>query len=131
MQLFIEIFIGIIWASGFIFFVRKSGNFDVEKRFYAIGLIITALIYFGFGLFAETLDWKIIEFLGIPIYGVFAWLGVKKSGYYLAFGWAFHVAWDAVLHGINTPFVPHWYIGFCVGFDILLAGYIVFREIKK
>jgi hypothetical protein len=131
MQTFIEIIIGVILAIGFIFFARKSGNFETEKRFYAIGLIVAAMIYFGFGLFADTVNWKIIELLGVPIYAGFAWLGVKKSGWFLAIGWAFHVVWDAVLHGINTPFVPHWYIGLCIGFDLAVAGYIGFREFRE
>jgi hypothetical protein len=131
MQTFIEIIIGVILAIGVIFIARKSGKFSVEKRLYASGLVIAAIIYVGFGLFSETINWKIIEVVGVPIYALFAWLGVKKSGYFLAFGWAFHVAWDAVLHGISTPFVPHWYIGLCIGFDLAVAGYIGFREFRE
>jgi hypothetical protein len=130
-QLFIEIFIGVVLAIGYILFARKSGKFETQKKIFALGLIIAALIYVAFGLFADTLNWKFVELAGVPIYTVFAWLGVKKSGWFLAFGWAFHVVWDAVLHGINTPFVPHWYIGFCIGFDLVVAGYIGFQETKK
>jgi hypothetical protein len=130
MQTLIEIFIGIILALGFVLLVRQSGSFAKEKFLLFIGLIITALIYVGFGLISGINNWIIIEFIGVAIYSSLAWLGWKKSSWFLAFGWAFHVAWDAILHGTSTPFVPQWYIGFCIGFDLAVAGYIVYREIK-
>jgi hypothetical protein len=94
-------------------------------------LVVTALIYVGFGLVSDSISWILIEFSGVPVYAVFAWLGLKKSGWFLVIGWAFHTFWDAGLHGVLTPFVPHWYIGGGIGFDLLVAGYIGFREIKK
>lgn len=131
MQLFIEILTGVLLAIGFILLVRRSGNFAKEKRSFAIGLFITALIYVGFGLFSDSVAWKFIELAGVPLYAVFALLGLKKSSWFLVAGWAFHVLWDALLHDRSTAFVPHWYIGGCIGFDLLVAGYIGFREIKK
>ena len=70
----------------------------------------------------------LIELSGVPIYAVFAWLGLKKSGWVLAVGWALHPLWDAGLHDYATPFVPHFYIGGCIGFDLLVAGYIGLRQ---
>ena len=131
MQTLIGIVAGILLAIGFILLVRRSGNFTREKRIYAIGLVVAAIIYVGFGLFSDSVGWKITELIGVPIYALFAWLGLKKSGWFLAAGWALHVFWDAGLHGISTPFVPPWYIATCLGFDLLVAGYIGFREIKK
>jgi hypothetical protein len=131
MQLIIEILIGVIWATGFVLFVGQIKNFAKEKFIFSIGLVVTALVYVGFGFFAESNNWKIIEFAGMLIYSGFAWLGFKKSSWFLVFGWMFHIIWDAVLHGISTPFVPHWYIGFCIGFDLAVASFIAFKEIKK
>lgn len=131
MQILIELIIGVILAIGFILLARRSVNFTKEKRIYAVGLVVAALIYVGFGVFSDSVAWKIIELLGVLVYALFAWLGLKKSGWFLAVGWALHVVWDAGLHGASTPFVPHWYIAGCIGFDLLLAGYIGVREIKK
>jgi hypothetical protein len=131
MQTFIEIVVGVLLAIGFVLLVRQSGSYAKEQRAYAIGLLSAALIYVVFGLFSGTVAWILIELMGVPIYAVFAWLGLKKSGWFLAIGWAFHVFWDAGLHDFSTPFVPHWYIGGCIGFDLLVAAYIGFREIKK
>lgn len=131
MQTLVEIVVGILLAIGFILLVRQSGSYAKEKRTFTIGLVVVALVYVGFGLFSGSITWILIELLGVPIYAVFAWLGLRKSAWFLAVGWALHVVWDAGLHGYATPFVPHWYIGGCLGFDLLVAGYIGIREIKK
>ena len=131
MQTTISVIIGVVLAIALILLARRSGNYAKEKRIYAIGLVVAALVYVGFGLFSDSIQWKMIELIGVPVYALFAWLGLKKSGWFLALGWALHVFWDASLHGTSTPFVPSWYIGLCLGFDVLVAGYLAAREIKK
>ena len=131
MQLLIEIVIGIFLAIGFLLVVKRSDSYAKEKQVLAIGLVVVALIYVGFGLFSGSTTWLLIELLGLPLYAVFSWLGLRKSAWFLAIGWALHVFWDAGLHGVSTPFVPHWYIGGCLGFDLLVAGYISVREINQ
>jgi uncharacterized protein DUF6010 len=130
MQTLIEIVIGLFLGIGFLLLVRRSRSYTKEKRAIAIGLIVVALIYLGFGLFSGSLRWLLIELAGVPIYAVFAWLGLKRSGWFLAAGWALHPLWDAGLHDYSTQFVPHWYIAGCIGFDLLVAGYAGFREVK-
>lgn len=130
MQTLIEIVIGIFLAIGFILLVRRSRSYTREKRSIAIGLVIASLIYVGFALFSGSLRWILIELAGVTIYAVFAPLGLRKSGWFLAAGWALHPLWDAVLHDYSTPFVPHWYIFGCIGFDLFVASYISFREVK-
>ncbi|HKU77556.1 MAG TPA: DUF6010 family protein [Pyrinomonadaceae bacterium] len=130
MQLLIEIAIGVVLAIGFLLLVRLSRSYAREKRSFAVGLIVAALIYVGFALFNDAPQWLLTELVGVAIYAVFAWLGLKKSGWFLAAGWALHPLWDAGLHNYSTTFVPHWYIGGCIGFDLLLAAYISYREAK-
>lgn len=126
-----EIIIGAGLAIGFIFLARLSKSFSGEKIIYAVGLVCAALIYVGFGLFSNSTNWVIIELAGLPVYGAFAWLGLKRSGWFLAVGWIMHVFWDALLHGSSTAFVPNWYIGLCIGFDLVVGGYIGFRELRS
>ena len=68
----------------------------------------------------------LIELAGVAIYVVFALLGLKRSGWLLAVGWALHPLWDAGLHDYAAEFVPHWYINGCLGFDLLVAAYVAF-----
>lgn len=131
MKTLIAVVSGVVLASVFLLLAGRSGNYAKEKRIYAIGLVVAALVYVGFGFFSDSTGWKITELIGVPVYALFAWLGVKKSGWFLAVGWAVHVFWDAGLHGTSTPFVPSWYIGLCLGFDLLVAGYVAVRELKK
>ncbi len=128
MQPLIEIIVGIVLGIGFILLIRRSRSYTKEKLSIAIGLVCAALIYVGFGLFSGSLWWILIEIAGVAIYAIFASLGLKKSGWYLAAGWALHPLWDACLHDYSTQFVPHWYINGCIGFDLLVAAYVAFRE---
>lgn len=131
MHTLIEILVGLVLGAGFILLVRRSRSYTREKRVCAVGLVVAALIYVGFGLFSGSLRWMLIELAGVPIYAVFAWLGLKRSGWLLAAGWALHPLWDAGLHNYSTQFVPHWYINGCIGFDLLVAAYIALREVKN
>ncbi|HET6975133.1 MAG TPA: DUF6010 family protein [Pyrinomonadaceae bacterium] len=130
MQTVIELVVGFFLGVGFLALIRRSGSYAREKRSIAIGLVVAALIYVGFGIFSGSLRWLLIELAGVPIYAVFAWLGVRRSGWFLAAGWALHPLWDAGLHDYSTQFVPDWYIAGCIGFDLLVAAYTGFREVK-
>jgi hypothetical protein len=131
MQTFIEIIIGVIFAIGFIFYAKRSKSYRSEKISYAIGLGIAAMIYVIFGFFSSSNDWILTEFVGLLIYLPFAFLGVRFSGWFLGFGWLSHIAWDLVLHNQSLSFVPDFYPSVCLGFDVLIAGYIFYREIKS
>ena len=131
MQTLIEIIIGVFLAIGFILLVRRNRSYTRVKQSIAIGLVVAALSYVGFGLFSGSLRWVLIELAGVPIYAILAWLGLRKSSWFLAVGWALHPLWDAGLHDYSTQFVPHWYINGCIGFDLLVAGYVGFREVKN
>ena len=125
MQTVIEIVVGLFLGVGFVLLSRNYA------RSFAIGLVVTALIYVGLAIFKGSGRWILIELAGVAIFAVFAWLGLRKSGWFLAAGWALHPLWDAGLHDYSTLFVPHWYIGACIGFDLLVAAYIAYREFKS
>jgi len=124
MQTVIEIVVGLFLGVGFVLLSRSYA------RSFAIGLVVTALIYVGLAIFNSAITWIPVELAGVAVFVVFAWLGLRKSGWFLAAGWALHPLWDAGLHDYSTQFVPHWYIGACVGFDLLVAVYIAYREFK-
>ena len=54
------------------------------------GLVIAALVYVGFSIFADFKNIG-IELLGVLIYGVFAFLSKKHSLIWLSLGWLLHV----------------------------------------
>ena len=94
-------------------------------RVYAVGLVVVALVYLAFALNGGGSGWLIVELLGLAIFTVSAWLGVKVSAFFLGVGWALHAAWDGLMLAIpSAGFVPIWYPPACLAFDLVLAGYI-------
>jgi hypothetical protein len=100
-----------------------------ERRVLALGLVVTALIYVGFALSSHVdSSTFLLEAGGAALFSLVAWLGVRGALWWLAGGWVAHVAWDVGLHfDRNVMLVPVWYPLFCVGFDLMVAGFILGR----
>lgn len=120
--------IGAVSAFVFIGIARRSG-WEWEKRIYAAGLFIAALIYVGFAIIGgASLNWSVIELVGLIVFTLLAVLGLKLSIWLLAAGWALHGLWDALLHvAHHEHFFPEWYPVICLGFDLIVAAYIAVR----
>ena len=127
----IEILLGTVLAILTIWIFRMMAE-KRERANYAIALIIAALIYVGFSLFADDPRWILVELVGVAIYLVFAILGLRYSAWFLAIGWAAHIVWDMGVHASPTiSFVPEWYPLLCVAYDVVIAGYIAFRNLRQ
>lgn len=123
----VEIIIGIIAAAILVFVARKK-----EISFWRYALVIGALIYVGFAIVGQQWDWLPIELGGVLLYSFFVFLSFRFSILFLALGWALHVVWDLGLHfGGHPGYVPDWYPGACLGFDLLIAGYLVWGFLEK
>jgi hypothetical protein len=111
-------------------FVRLTRTYPPvgERRVYAVGLIVTALIYVMLGVSGEArARWLALESLGVVSYGAAAWAGLRGRPSLLAAGWALHAAWDVGLHlrGEGAEYTPAWYPWGCVGFDLVIAGAVL------
>ncbi len=125
----LEIALGVVFGALLVLFARSRGPRS-ESVVLAVGLIVTALLYVAFALAGGTsARWSALEVLGVFAFSAFAWLGLRTSPAWLALGWAVHVVWDVGLHlGAGAPaFVPTFFPGFCIGFDLLVAGYLAAR----
>jgi hypothetical protein len=98
-----------------------------ERRTLALGLVVAAVIYVGFALAAGGNGGDLIlETTGVAIFGALAWLGLRHSLWWLPTGWLAHVAWDVGLHVYHQHgLVPAWYPLLCVGFDLVVVGYLL------
>lgn len=99
-----------------------------ERHVYAVGLVVTALIYVVFGVAdGAGARWLALEILGVLLYGAAAWAGLRGRPWLLAVGWAAHVAWDVLLHlsGAGSEYTPHWYPWLCVSFDLVVAAAVL------
>ena len=122
----IPLVVGIILAFVFLTWTRKQP--DAGRRIYAIGLGVTALIYFGFALVGRAGARSLaLEGLGVLLYGAAAWVGFRRSAALLALGWAMHVVWDVALHlqGAGAGYTPDWYPWGCLSFDLVVAGAVL------
>jgi len=120
----LPIMVGIVLGSGLVLLVRRSTRVG-EVRLLTIGLVVTALLYVVLALAGDRRELA-LETGGLAIFGALAWLGSRVSPIWLALGWAGHVAWDVGLHLERAQqVVPSWYPLFCVGFDLIVAGYLL------
>jgi hypothetical protein len=121
----IPILAGAVLGGLFALLARRQGETG-ELRLLALGLGVTALIYVGLALAATDGRWLAVEAAGLALFAGLAWLGVQRARWWLALGWAAHVGWDVGLHLDRTqPLVGAWYPLFCVGFDLILAGFLL------
>ena len=120
----LPILVGAVLGGLFATFARarKAG----EARVLALGLIVAALIYVGLAPGGKGREWLLIELAGVGLFGALSWLGLRASLWWLAVGWVAHVAWDVGLHLDRAQgVVDAWYPLLCVGFDLVVAGFVV------
>ena len=121
----IPILVGAVLGGLFALLARRQGDTG-ELRLLALGLVVTALIYVGLALAATDGRWLVVEAAGLALFAGLAWLGVQSARWWLALGWAAHVGWDVGLHLDRAqPLVGAWYPLFCVGFDLIVAGFLL------
>jgi hypothetical protein len=121
----IAVFVGILGAAVLVLLARWFAP-RREMLVYGVGLGITALAYVLFALQrGAPADHLGHELLGAVLYLALAVLGTWRWPALLAFGWIAHTEWDLFFHYANGPaFAPGWYAFFCVGFDLVVGGYI-------
>ncbi|MFR9803330.1 DUF6010 family protein [Pseudonocardia sp. RS010] len=101
---------------------------DVLGRVLLAGVLIAAAAFYV--VFAAGADagpaWLAVEVLGVLLFGGMAVLGIRRSPYWLAAGWALHPVWDIVLHNIGPgrAFAPEPYTIACLSWDLLTAALI-------
>lgn len=115
---------GAILALPYLAVCRRAAKPKVPL---ALGLAVAALIYLVLaalrGGTAGELWW---ELGGVVLFSVTAWVGVRWAPLLLAASWAGHVAWDLLLHPVEVPgYAPWWYPVVCIGFDLLVAGWVL------
>ena len=115
--------VGAVIAIAFVAGVRSLRD-DRARFVYAVGLIVTALLYLAFAVAGGAERGSLaLEFLGVILYGALAFAGLRGNITALALGWAAHPAWDVLLHtsGTGATYTPSWYPLACVGFDLVVA----------
>ena len=115
--------LGVVLALPYLLYARRVRN---RRRVFGIGLVAAAFIYVLFAVFAGTQRDLLVESSGVVLFGALAVLGIRRSAWFLALGWAAHVGWDLLLHPVDvSSYAPWWYPVTCIGFDLVVAGAIL------
>ncbi|HUF02617.1 MAG TPA: DUF6010 family protein [Aridibacter sp.] len=130
-EILIEIVIGAAAGAAVIAPFVRLGKASL-RRFFAAALFTAAIVYAAFalaGILAGTASngWFWTELFGVALFAIPAYFGYRGRAWLLSLGWFLHLFWDTGLHGgPGTSFVPDFYPGFCVGFDLVFAAFIAY-----
>ncbi len=118
-----------VFLGSLLLFLSRSFQAKVEIRILSISLVVAAIVYIVFALVWGNSNWFFIELIGLMTYGLFVWLSLHHSTYWLAIGWLLHPLWDVCLHllGPGNAIAPESYAIACISFDILIAAYVFYR----
>lgn len=81
----LELTIGILFAGLTILLIQVLPP-TVYHNFYAIALITAALIYVFFSFVSQNTTWILTELLGVILFSIIAFTGIKISPWFLAMG---------------------------------------------
>jgi hypothetical protein len=121
---------GAVLGGLFVRFAHRRGAGEV--RLLALGLVVAAGIYVALALARAEDRWLAVEAVGLAVFAGLASLGLRVSLWWLALGWVAHVAWDVGLHlDREQPVIRAWYPLLCVGFDLVVAGFLLSRATTR
>lgn len=105
---------------------------DVERRIWALFLIVAALSYIVFAAVrGATPGWVLLECAGLLIYGALAAQGIRAWPGWVGLGWIGHMLWDAVPRLGHTDHVPTWYGPMCMGYDLVVGLSLLWPVLMK
>lgn len=120
----LELLAGVVGAAALVLFARRYAR--EELSVYAAGLVVASLVYVVFALLRGAPGDLGIEAVGLMAFSLVAMAGRRRFPLLLGAGWLLHVGWDVLLHPAGG-YAPGWYPVACIGFDLLIASYLVAR----
>lgn len=116
--------IGLALALAVCIFAMLSG-FDRDRVFYPTVLAVIATYYILFPVMGRSTPALVSESLAAAVFFIFAVIGFKKSLWVTVAALAAHGVFDFFHHLIILdPGVPIRWPGFCLGFDVVAAGFL-------
>lgn len=127
----VELMAGVALALIMIALWRRYSEWEVA---FAAGLLCAAALFYPFlgAVQGVPLLAMPIAIAAVVFMSLLAWLGYRRSLWFLALGWGLHGIWDLVVPLMeNVEHMPHWYAGLCIGFDIVVGAYFALRALGK
>ncbi|NNE65199.1 MAG: hypothetical protein HKN33_01425 [Pyrinomonadaceae bacterium] len=129
MTLLIQIVLGAVAACGAL--ALLSGRNESKRlKIIALAIPVLPLIYVVFALVGVSngtagYGWLGYEVIGLLLFGGLGLAAFRFGAVTAAVAWAVHAIWDATGH-FDAAFVPAFYPGLCIGFDVVVAGYALY-----
>lgn len=119
-----EYLIGVLLALSVMVLATMVG-LDLARTFYPTVLIVIASYYVLFAVMGASGRTLGIEIAVAGGFTALAIIGFKKNLWLVAIATAGHGVFDFFHHFfIENPGVPHWWHGFCLGFDVIAGGWL-------
>ena len=120
----LPIIIGVVLAVVMAFLARIT-NFDRDRSYYAVVLIVIATYYVLFACIAN--EAIIAEIIVASVFSIIAIAGALRWPILLGVGIVMHGVFD-LTHGylITNAGVPVWWPAFCASIDIVLGAWVIY-----
>jgi hypothetical protein len=126
----LNIVIGVVLALALGILATRIG-FDRERSFYPTMMIVIASYYVLFAVISGSAAALGAEVVLLSLFSAAAVAGFKKTQWLVVAALASHGLLDSVHHELITnPGVPWWWPGFCLAFDVTIAGYLAYRLLR-
>jgi hypothetical protein len=119
---------GVIFA-GVTLLIPSLLSRDTAFGLLAILLGMIASVYLGYALNDGRLRAFQVEYVGMVAFAALATIALARhSAVLLALGYLAHGLWDLIHHRRNVDTrMPWWYVPLCLGYDTVVAIYVVAR----
>ena len=127
MQYSIALLVGALGGLGGIYLGRALNR---ERELFGYCLFVAAIWYVSFGIWSgASFPVLIPQLLGGVVFAAFGLLGLRYSILFIAAGWGLHAVWDLISPAISDiSYAPWWTGPACLGFDPVVALYLVARS---
>jgi hypothetical protein len=100
---------------------------DLSYTFFAVVLGLAAGVYPGLAMADSQNGRPLLQWIAAVAFISLGMVGLWYSPLILAGAWVLHAFWD-LLHHITSlgDGIPEGYPGFCLSYDLLLAGFVAY-----
>lgn len=125
-----QIVLGVFLALGSIAFGRKIKR---ENLVFGLGLLLVSVWYLGWGVWGGySLEILLPQIAGGVGFGICAIFGLRGAAILIGVGWMIHGVWDLASPLFSdVSYMPAWTTPLCLGYDLLLGGYVIAMSMKK
>ena len=126
MAYLIAILAGLAFTISCILIARR---WRIERELFGYGLLLGSLWYVGFGFYEGLSAASLLpQILAAVFFAAMAILGLTRSMVFIAAGWGTHIIWDYAGHYLGAMPGPWWTAPACLGFDPVVAAYLLARS---